>query len=121
MQLYQINYDLRSKSPDHATVDEKIQTIFPGATRALASTWLAWHIGTALDVAEIMRLQVLDHDDGLIVTTADGGYGWNIGQTSPNALGATRNGLAGPMPLHTLVTSVLAALFAGRLKYTGQR
>jgi len=55
MPLYQINYDLRSKSPDHGVVDKKIRQLFPGAVRALESTWLADHGGTPLDVANIMR------------------------------------------------------------------
>lgn len=121
MPLYQINYDLRSKSPDHGVVDKKIQQLFPGAVRALESTWLADHGGTPLDVANIMRLQVLDQDDGLIVTEANGGVGWNIAPTAPNALGATPNALALPMPLQLNRLSILGALFAERVNSAMRR
>lgn len=73
MKVYQINYDLR-KQRNYDALYEKIRA-YGTWCRPLASCWLVATDKTAVQVRDDLT-QVLDSDDGIIVTRLHGEAAW---------------------------------------------
>jgi hypothetical protein len=73
MKLYQIDYDLR-KQRDYAALYERIRQ-YGTYCHALESTWVIGTNQTATQVRDHLA-QVMDKDDGLLVTLLAGEAAW---------------------------------------------
>ena len=74
MKVYQISYDLR-KQRNYEALYERIRS-YGIYSHALESTWLIASNQTAVQVCDYLY-EVMDSDDGLLVTRLQGEAAWN--------------------------------------------
>lgn len=78
MKVYQVNYDLR-KQRNYEPLYERIQG-YGTYCHALESTWVIASNQTAAQIRDYLS-QVMDADDGLLVTRLQGDAAWKgLGQ-----------------------------------------
>ena len=73
MRAYQISYDLRKKR-DYSALYERIRK-YGTYCHALESSWVVVTTQTATEVRDNIQ-QVMDQDDGLLVTRLSGEAAW---------------------------------------------